>query len=286
MQFNFDARTVQPAEPGVPVWDGIVPVQITRTEIKPTAANNGSNMLVLSVQALAGTFTSQVNVIRLNLWNANAQAVDIAQRELSAICHVGNRMTITDTEQLVGAQFLTVWVRETREMTDQQTGAKKQVEGCKCTEYRLIDGRTIREAMTGQPASQPYNSNAAHSQAPQPQPQPQPHQPALPAAGPQMQGQFGGQPTAPQGGFQPPVQQPSTGQFAPPGAAPQTGALAPPGVPAQGQHGGPQTPPAAGFGTAQSGFSPGQHQQPAFQPPGQPQPGSGPWGPQTGQMQR
>jgi len=40
---------------------------------------------------------------RLNLWNSNQQAVDIAERELTAICHaVGHLTAVTDTDVLHG----------------------------------------------------------------------------------------------------------------------------------------------------------------------------------------
>jgi len=40
---------------------------------------------------------------RLNLWNTSQQAVDIAERELGAICHaVGHLTDVTDTEVLHG----------------------------------------------------------------------------------------------------------------------------------------------------------------------------------------
>lgn len=39
---------------------------------------------------------------RLNLWNDNAQAVEIAQRELNSICHAVGRLRVNDTEELHG----------------------------------------------------------------------------------------------------------------------------------------------------------------------------------------
>ena len=284
--FPFNAATVPFAEPGYPVWDGPVPVQILRTEVKPTAAGNGSNMLIITVGALAGEYRGQENVIRLNLWNANAQAVDIAQRQLSSISHVINRMSWQHTDELIGGQFLSVWAKETREVIDQQTNAKRNIESCQCKDFRLIDGR-----MSGQPASSPYNPNApaAAPQTAVQQPQPQT------APGPQMQQQFGGQQPAPNGAFQPPhggsqagFQPPPQGGAPQGGFAPSTAGPAPHGF-APGHPGAPQPQMAPGTPTAgfagnapQQGFAPpaAPQQQQQYAPPGAPQPGPGPWGPQ------
>lgn len=272
---NFNAQGIAPAEPGLPVWHGRVPVTITKTEIKPTAANDGSSMLVLTVKAALGEYQGQENAIRLNLYNKSPQASEIAQRQLSAICHVTNRMQITDSDQLIGAPFLTVWEKEKRTITDNQTGQQREIEGCQCKDYHVADGRTIRELLAGAPASNPFNPNApaahaapAASQAPQ-----------APAAPPAT-------PAAPS--FQPPTQ---NAGFAPPAA---------PGVASGGfapaPHGGQPTPAAPGFGTAASptsapaapfqppgapaagGFGAPAAAPAGFAPPAGPQPGAGPWG--------
>lgn len=275
---TFNAATVPTYEPGTPVWEGRVPMQIMRTEIKATAANDGQNMLVLHVQALDLPYKGQDNAIRLNLYNRNAMAVDIAQRQLSSICHVTGRMTITDADQLIGAPFLGIWEKESREITDQATGQKRTIDGCQCRNFAMIDGRTIKEALAGQAASNPYvpgvsgvQEAAARGGAVQ-QPQ-QPHAPQPPVPQQQPQG-FGGPPQA-QPGFQQ-------------GNAPQAG-FAPP-APAMAQGGAPQgQAPQPGFGTAasgsngqQGGFAPpapqaAPQQQGGFQPPQPGAGGAGPW---------
>ena len=49
---------------------------------------------------LDGKLTGQKLFDRLNLVNNNQQAVDIAQRTLSAICHATGQLAIDDSEQL------------------------------------------------------------------------------------------------------------------------------------------------------------------------------------------
>lgn len=297
---NFDASRVQPYEPGLPVWEGRVPHVVMRTEIKPTAANDGNSMLVFHVKAIDAPYLGQENVIRLNLYHKSPQTVDIAQRQLSSMCHVTGKMTMTDSDQLIGVPFIGLWVKEVREIMDQTTGAKRMVEGCQCKDFALIDGRTIKEAMTGQPASAPYIPGVTGVQeaqargggqvvqpVQQPQPMQQPQQAPQQQGGfvPPAQGGFGPQGAAPGGqpGFQPAP--PAQGGAQQGGFAPAQGQGAP--APSFGQ----PAPAGPGFGTAQSpssqqGFAPPQ-QQGGFAPPQQggfaaptgPQAGPGPWGP-------
>lgn len=293
---NFDASRVQPFEPGLPVWEGRVPIVVMRTEIKATAANDGNSFLALHVQALDAPYRGQEQVIRLNLYNKNAQAVNMAQSQLSSICHVTGRMNVTDSDQLIGAPFIGVWAKETRELTDQTTGQKRNVESCQCKDFQLIDGRTIKEAMAGQAASTPYvpgqtglqEAAARAGQAPAaqaPAPQPAPPSPGFqpPQGAPQ-----------PQGGFAPPQAQsaPVSGsapgssgsQQAPTPHSPGFGTAASPSsgfTPPQ-PHGAPQggfAPPPAG-GAPQGGFGPpagAPAAQPGFTPPAAGQTGAGPW---------
>ncbi len=209
---NFDASKVQPAEAAAAVWAGVVPVTIVKTEVKPSASNPQNKFLQLDVRAAAGEYVGQVNAIRLNLWNSSPQAADIAQRELSSLCHVTGKMAITDSDQLLNLPFVTVWVMSDREVTDQTTGQKRKIEGCDCKEYRTATGQTIKELMSGQPAASPYP-------------------PAGGAGGGASQGSFPG----------------AAGPA--PAQAPQ-GGFAQPGQAVQGQAGG--TPQAGGFGTAAS----------------------------------
>lgn len=259
---NFNASTVPPAEPGFPVWEGLVPVVIKRTEVQETAAKNGNKFLSITVMALDGHYKGQENAIRLNLWNSNAQASDIASRQLSAICHVTGRMQIADSDQLIGAQFLSVWAREERETTDQATGQTRKTESCQCKDYRYLDGRTIREANNGQPAAMPYApGGAAPAHSPPPAQPPMPPTPPMP---PQAQPGFPAPASAP------PVQ-PAAG-FAPAGAP----VMAPAGFqPAPAAQAMPTA--ASGFspGPAPGGFAPpqpGQAAPPGFAPPAPGQP--------------
>lgn len=284
VNLNFNAASVPPAEPGFPIWEGMVPVMIKKTETQNTAANDGNKYLAIHVMALDGHYRGQENVIRLNLWNSNSKAVEIAWRQLSSICHVTGRMTVQDSDQLIGAQFLSVWAKEDREVMDQATGQKKALESCQIKDFRYLDGRTIKEAAAGQPASSPYQGGGAPAApsapptAPNVAPPPMAPPGGFQPSGAPASGMPPAQPPGPPGGFQSNVPPPGfPGAVSPvqPGAGP-----APGGMSAPGQFGAqPGQQPAST--TAGYGFNPGAPVAPGQAPGGfqSPAPGQPPaWG--------
>ena len=94
---SFDANTVEPADfSALPAGD--YSVLISSSEWKP--AKSGGQYLSLTLQVLEGPHQGRFLWHNLNLNHGNAQASEIAQRELSAICRAVGRMTIEDSEQL------------------------------------------------------------------------------------------------------------------------------------------------------------------------------------------
>ena len=94
---SFDANTVEPADfSALPAGD--YSVLISSSEWKP--AKSGGQYLSLTLQVLEGPHQGRFLWHNLNLNHPTAQAAEIAQRELSAICRAVGRMTIEDTEQL------------------------------------------------------------------------------------------------------------------------------------------------------------------------------------------
>jgi hypothetical protein len=83
---GFDANQVDPAPDFEPIPDGKYVAAIIESEEKPTKAGTGY-YLELIFQILEGVFKGRLLWDRLNLKNPNNQAVQIAQAELSAICH-------------------------------------------------------------------------------------------------------------------------------------------------------------------------------------------------------
>ena len=85
----------------------------------------------------------------LNLWNSNVQAVEIAQRELTSICHAVGRLQVRDTDELLGIPMLV------------KLGIKSDSYGEKntVTGYKPLNGAV---------ASQPAQVHRQTSQAQQP----------------------------------------------------------------------------------------------------------------------
>lgn len=267
---TFDANTVQPFDgfANRPTWIGAVPCQIVKTTKKETASGDGQAFVEFDVVAMVGKYKGQQNAFNLNLWNRNADATRIAQQQLSSLCHIANKVQLTDTDQLIGTMVIIDWQAQEGEYTDQKTGQSRKRTGSQPVNFRFPDGRTVAEARAGKAAAMPYNpatdvadpnvSTGQQSLAGQ-------------QASPQATQQHGFAPQAPQsgasaGGFAPAPagaqQMPAAGAF---GNAPSGGNPAP-------------TPPAGGFGAPGAFAPPGQgFAAPAGAPAAGPA-GPGPWG--------
>lgn len=95
----FDATNVAPAEDFSPIPVGEYPMHIVDSEVKPTRAGTG-HYAELTLEVLDGQYKGRRVWVRLNLDNPNPKAVEIAQRELSAICHATGKLKIDDTQEL------------------------------------------------------------------------------------------------------------------------------------------------------------------------------------------
>jgi hypothetical protein len=101
---NFEAI---PAAPYV--------MMITESEMKPTKDNTGQYLQLVS-EVLDGPYKGRKLWIRLNLVNKNQTAVDIAKRELAAVCKAVGIITPQDSAELHNRPFIaTVTVKAGRE---------------------------------------------------------------------------------------------------------------------------------------------------------------------------
>src|SRR3569833_2865954 len=108
MQQMFDARSVEPSTGGGPIVpEGEFKAVITKSEPTATKDNNGG-MLVLTTTIIEGQYQGKELPYRLNLCNQSQQAVEIAYKQLSAICHVTGVYQIQNTEQLHNIPFINV----------------------------------------------------------------------------------------------------------------------------------------------------------------------------------
>ena len=95
----FDASSVEPAAPFDVIPAGKYLAQIVNSEMRDTK-NGAGQYLSMELDIVEGPFQGRKLFDRLNLVNPNQQAVDIAQRTLSALCRAAGKMQVTDSEQL------------------------------------------------------------------------------------------------------------------------------------------------------------------------------------------
>jgi hypothetical protein len=98
---NFDASSVEPNKAFELLAPGWYAAMIVASEWKETSS--GGQMLVLTLDLLENVHPEHKGRkiwARLNLRNASEQAVQIAQRDLSAICRAVGVLAVTDTEAL------------------------------------------------------------------------------------------------------------------------------------------------------------------------------------------
>jgi hypothetical protein len=96
---SFNATTVAPQQDIGPIPAGEYLAQITDSDVKPTKRGDG-NYAELTYEVLDGEFKGRKVWVRLNLDNPNIKAVEIAQRQLSSICHAVDTLNIKDTAEL------------------------------------------------------------------------------------------------------------------------------------------------------------------------------------------
>jgi len=211
----FNAQQYDPTQSvgGLPV--GKHPVIVESSEVKANAKNDGG-YLQLNLKIIDGPAAGTTGAYRLNLYHSSQQTVEIAHRQLSAVCHVVGVFNVQDSAQLHNIPFMV------------EVGLQKGEEAAQkgYTEVKRvfdINGHEPGKAGQGAPAAQPQQQPAQGGFGQQ-QPAQQPQQPQGGAA-------WGGQPVQqpaaqPQGnapawgGGQPAQQQP---QGAPAGNAPAWG---------------------------------------------------------------
>lgn len=191
MQLNFDASQVAPSQAPVPLETAWYPANIMSTEEKPTKNGQGA---YLEIKFRVSTGTNKILTSRLNLKNANPQAVEIAYGELSAICHAVGKLRVSVAAELHGGP-LEIYVKKVPRTDAAGAGQfSNDIAG-----YRALGSVGSQPGFTGAVATQvtaapawasPAAAVAAAPAQPawsapvpaQPQYAPQPAAPAAPAA--------------------------------------------------------------------------------------------------------
>lgn len=133
---DFDATTVAPnAGFGQPIPNGDYVLAMTASERKTTDSGWG---LSCEFTVQDGEFKGRKVFTFLNLQNASAEAVKIAQGDLSAICHATGVLRTSNAQDFYNIPLL-AHVKVTPKREDKKTG-KQYDEGNKITSYKRIGG--------------------------------------------------------------------------------------------------------------------------------------------------
>lgn len=121
---NFNAAAVEPQQSFDALPPGRYEAIISESEMKDTKAGTGQ-YLQLTFTVVGGQHEGRKLWSRLNLVNPNATAVQIAERELSAICHCVGILVPQDSEELHDALLVIDVIQELNPMSGQQTNRIK-----------------------------------------------------------------------------------------------------------------------------------------------------------------
>src|SRR5262249_1185469 len=119
---GFDANQIEPTPDPVPAGRYIA--TITKSEMKATKARTGE-YLELTFQILEREFKTRLLWARLNLNNPNAQAVQIARAELSAICRAVGVLAPHDSVDLHNLPLVIIVKCKRRDDTGEMTNEVK-----------------------------------------------------------------------------------------------------------------------------------------------------------------
>ena len=184
---NFDASQVEPnTGPQAPLPTDWYNVMITDSEMKKTKSGNGG-YLELTLKVLDGPYANRQAWDRLNLYNPNAVAVEIAQKTLSAICHAVGVFQVQDSQMLHGKPLM---ARIVERPPEGQYDATNEVKGyAKVGERESKNAQGIKQepnvsGATPTPAM-PQGSPAPSFTPPEPRAQPSlPPQEEAPSSAP------------------------------------------------------------------------------------------------------
>jgi hypothetical protein len=102
-ELGFNAETEQPTSNVIPAgWYDVI---IVNSEVKTTSAGDGKYIELDLQVCTPGPAMNRHVFARLNIWNKNEVAVQIARGSLSAICRAVGVLTPRDTSDLHGKKL-------------------------------------------------------------------------------------------------------------------------------------------------------------------------------------
>lgn len=146
---NFDSNTVAPSTGFEPIPANWYRASIVASEIKPTRNGDGK-YLALQWAILDGPYKERRVFSNLNIENKNAQTVQIAQADLSAICRATGVLTLKASEQLHDKPAMIRVVLK----PGQDGEPRNEIKG-----YKAVDGAAV-SAPTATAPTQNANASA------------------------------------------------------------------------------------------------------------------------------
>lgn len=155
---GFDASQVPEQQEFSALPEGQYVVIATASEMKPTKSGTGQ-FLQFTFEVLDGPQKGRALWARLNLVNPNQTAVDIAQRELGAICRAVNVIKPSDSAELHNKPMLITVAVEIDDRKRESNIIKK---------YEPVSAGAGAPAAAAPTASggAPWSGQAAHAAAP------------------------------------------------------------------------------------------------------------------------
>lgn len=165
-EINFNAGEVEPAgtfDVKPPGWYKCV---VSSSEVKPTKKRDGS-FLELEFDIIEGEYAGHKFWDRLNLDNANQKAVQIARKQLAAVCHaVGKPHQIKDSEELHNIPLM-VKVKVRPANPEKGWDAMNEVQGYKSVTEAAPSMAPQQQAVAPAPAVQPVQAAPVQPDVPQ-----------------------------------------------------------------------------------------------------------------------
>lgn len=155
---NFDATQVDPSQSFDPIPAGEYQAQLVESSMESLKSGQGE-YLKLQFEVMAGPFAGRRLFTNLCLRHPNTQTVEIAQRQLSALCHAAGVFQLQDSQQLHGRPV----VVKVRVKDDPQYGPKNEIS-------------TFKAPAGGQPSLPVYQQQPQFQQQATAHQQPQPQQ--------------------------------------------------------------------------------------------------------------
>lgn len=159
-QIQFDATHIDPSPRFDPLPAGDYNAIITESETKLTKDGSGQ-YLQIKLEVQSGEFAGRILFDRLNLWNNNRQAQEIAQRSLSQICHAVGVLQVNDSQELHNKPLIaTVKIRPARDNYE----ASNEIKGYKAGAAIPVAQQPFaapRAPAAPQPAAVGFGSGAA-----------------------------------------------------------------------------------------------------------------------------